>query len=254
MNINQAGAQLYTLREQLKTPADIAKTLAEVARIGYRNVQVSGMGPIDPKELALILEDNGLFCCSTHDPAATILNETDALIAKLKILNCPTTAIPSLPAEYRSAEGYRRFAKEAETAGRRLREAGIELMYHNHAFEFQKYEGKTGLAILFESSDPAFLQAEIDTYWVQFGGGNPAAWCRQVAKRMPVVHYKDYMMTDEGPTMCEIGQGNLDFPEITRACEQGGVRWYLVEQDRCSRPPLESLAMSYEYIRDNLCE
>jgi sugar phosphate isomerase/epimerase len=253
MNINQVGAQLFTLREQLKTPADIAKTLAEVSKIGYRNVQVSGMGPIDAKDLAVILEDNGLFCCSTHDPAIKILKETESVIEKLKVLGCPTTAIPSMPAEYRTADGYRRLAEEATAAGRLMRAAGIELMYHNHAFEFQKYGDKTGLELLYEYSDPQFLQAEIDTYWVQVGGGSPAGWCRKVKGRMPAVHFKDYLMTAEGPTMCEIGQGNLDFPGIARACEEGGVRWYLVEQDKCTRPPLESLAMSFTYIRDRLC-
>ena len=253
MNINQVGVQLYTLRDQLKTPADIAKTLEAVSKIGYCNVQLSGLGPIDTKELALILENNGLYCCSSHDSAKKILEEPESIIENLKLLQCPTTAIPALPTDYRNAEGYRVFAEKATAAGRTLRAAGIELMYHNHAFEFQKFGGKTGLEILYDSSDPKFLQAEIDTYWVQVGGGNPTGWCRRVKNRMPAVHFKDYQMTADGQTMCEIGEGNLNFPEIVQACEESAVRWYLVEQDTCSRPPLESLAMSFAYIRDHLC-
>ena len=41
------GAQLYTLRDHLKTPPEIAKTLARVRKMGYEAVQVSGVGAID---------------------------------------------------------------------------------------------------------------------------------------------------------------------------------------------------------------
>lgn len=254
MNKTQIAAQLYTLRDSLKTPADIAKTLTEVRKIGYQAVQVSGLGPIDAKDLALLLEDNGLFCCSSHEPAAAILNQTDDVIGKLKILGCPTVAIPAIGEEYRSADGFRRLAAEASKAGEKMKLAGIELMYHNHAFEFEKYDGRLGLEILYEASDPKFLQAEIDTYWVQFGGGNPVDWCGRVRNRMPVVHLKDYAFyKDSGPGFAEIGNGNLDFKGIIAACEQGKVRWYAVEQDTCRRPPIESLRISFEYIRDNFC-
>ncbi|RKX34780.1 MAG: sugar phosphate isomerase/epimerase, partial [Verrucomicrobia bacterium] len=44
MKINQVAAQLYTLRDHIKTPADIAASMKKVREIGYTAVQVSGMG------------------------------------------------------------------------------------------------------------------------------------------------------------------------------------------------------------------
>ena len=66
MPASQIACQLYTLREFTKTPADIASTLKQVKQIGYDAVQFSGIGKIDPKELAAILKGEGLACCATH--------------------------------------------------------------------------------------------------------------------------------------------------------------------------------------------
>ena len=60
------AAQLYTLREYLKTPEDIARTLPKVAALGYRAVQLSALGPIDTRELKQILDREGLTVCATH--------------------------------------------------------------------------------------------------------------------------------------------------------------------------------------------
>src|SRR5690606_11136708 len=99
-------------------------------------------------------------------------------------------AIGGMPGSYRNEAGYSQFAQEASAVARRLAEAGLTFSYHNHDFEFERYSGRPGLQILIEESDPA-LGFEIDTYWVQRGGGDPAYWIRKVAGRIPIVHLKD---------------------------------------------------------------
>ena len=66
MSNAQIAAQLYTLRDFTKTPADIASTLARVRKIGYESVQLSALGPIDPNELVKILKSEGLSVVATH--------------------------------------------------------------------------------------------------------------------------------------------------------------------------------------------
>ena len=55
-----AGVQLYTCRDFTKTIEGVADTLKKVKDIGYKSVQISGFGPVDPKEVAKIVEDLGL--------------------------------------------------------------------------------------------------------------------------------------------------------------------------------------------------
>src|SRR5688572_32942725 len=90
---SRLAAQLFTLREYTQTPTDIAKTLARVKKLGYDAVQLSALGPIDPKELASILSNEGLTCCATHVSLDRMKNETSAVIDDHKLWNCEYTAI-----------------------------------------------------------------------------------------------------------------------------------------------------------------
>jgi sugar phosphate isomerase/epimerase len=89
----------------------------------------------------------------------------------------------------------------------------------------------------------------LDTYWVQHGGGDPAAWILKLKGRMPVIHLKDMVIADKQQTMAEVGEGNLNWPAILSACQEAGVEWYAVEQDICRRNPFESLAISYRNLK-----
>lgn len=238
------AAQLYTLRDFLKTPADIAATLPKVAKLGYRAVQLSALGPIDTKELKSILDGEGLAVCATHEDFARLRDDLDAVAEEHALLGCKYVAIGGIPGDYRNAEGYHRFAKEASEVGRKMKERGLVFGYHNHSFELEKFGEKTALEILYSESDPEAFTAEIDTYWIQHGGGDPAVWIRRVAGRSPIVHFKDMAVSGGKPVMAEVGEGNLNWPAILDACREAGVEWYIVEQDVCQRDPFESLGIS----------
>jgi len=121
--------------------------------------------------------------------------------------------------------------------------------YHTHSFELEKYGGRTGLQILYEESDPKYVKAEIDTYWIQHGGGDPAWWIEKLAGRIPRVHLKVMGIRDGKQIMAEVGEGNLNWPRILDACRKAGVEWYIVEQDTCERDPFESLAISLRNLK-----
>lgn len=252
MSKSVIAAQLYTLREYLKAPADIAKTLKKVREIGYEAVQVSGMGPIDPMELKKIVDSEGLEICATHISFERMRDDADSVIADHKLWECRYVGVGSMPGEYRkSKEGYVKFAKDASIAARKLKDAGLSFVYHNHNFEFVKFDGVTGLDLLYSESDREVFNAEIDTYWVQAGGADPAEWIRKMKGRMDIIHLKDMAMDIEGrQIMAEVGEGNLNWPAILHACKDIGIKWYIVEQDHCQRDPFESLAISLRNLKE----
>jgi len=247
--IDRIGINLYTLRDLLKTPSEIAKTFKALKKIGYPSVQISGLGPIEPAELKKIADANGLLLCSSHTRYEDLTANLSQVIDKHLLWNCKQIAVPITPDSMRNAKGYVKFAKQMSKIGQKLAHAGITLSYHNHSFEFVRYNGKTGLELIYENSDPKYFQGEIDTYWVQHGGGNPVAWCEKLKNRLPLVHLKDYAINETGPIFKEVGEGNLDMPRIIQACKKAKTKWFLIEQDICPGNPLTSAKISYQ----NLC-
>ncbi|GMA61120.1 sugar phosphate isomerase/epimerase family protein [Alicyclobacillus fastidiosus] len=179
------AAQLYTIRDFLKTPSDILASLQRVKEIGYNAVQVSGLGPIDAAELKQMTDDIGLTICATHVPYPQLQSDIKSVIEVHQLWNCKYVGIGSMPDSYRSSrEGYEAFAREASEYGRVLAKEGLKLIYHNHNFEYAKFDGVTGMDILLQTFDPAAVDFELDVYWVQAGGADPVQWIRKVAGRM----------------------------------------------------------------------
>ncbi len=243
------AAQLYTVREFMQTAEAFDQTLKRIRDIGYTAVQISGIGPIPDEEVQAILKSSGLTCCLTHVRAAWPWQDLDAIIAQHHLWRCPNAGIPAMPQEYRaSEEGFRRFAAEAHEIGKQLCQGGLTLSYHNHSFEFVRFGRRTGLDLLFDETDPRYLKAILDTYWVQHGGGDPVAWIKKLTRRMPVIHLKDMVIRDNQQVMAEVGAGNLNWTGILQAWEDAGVEWCAVEQDICRRDPFESLKISFNNL------
>ena len=255
MKISQVAIQLFTLREFCKTAEDFAASMKKVREIGYTSVQVSGVGPIPEAELVAIVAGEGLSICATHEPGVKILDETDRIIERLQKLNTKLTAYP-FPSgiDFDNPEHVDMLIRKLDIAGAKLRAAGLGLGYHNHANEFYRPAGgPCFLERVYTETQPENVLAELDTFWVQRGGGDVVEWVKRVAGRTPFIHLKDYQVNPKGEsTFCEIGAGTLDFVRIIAAAEAGGCEWFIVEQARCPGDPFDSIKQSFDYIQANL--
>ena len=177
-------AQLYTVREFTQTAEDFRASMEKVADIGYTAVQVSAIGPIPHEEVKAITDEFGLAICITHVGFDYLQNDMADAIAQHKLWACPNVAVGSMPQAYRQAgeAGLKQFAKDATAVGKQLADAGLTFSYHNHSFEFARYGARTGLDVIYEESDPRYLMAELDTYWVQHGGGDVICVDRQAIR------------------------------------------------------------------------
>jgi sugar phosphate isomerase/epimerase len=250
MSKHVVGAQLYTVREFTKTIDGVAESLKKVADIGYKAVQISGFGDVDPKDVAKMVDDLGLTVASTHRNWHDFQTNLDTEIEIHKLWNCAHPAIGGLPRDYHVPDGVKRFRDELDPIAEKLAAEGMDFSYHNHNHELVKWGGTTWLDMLYDQIPPEMLKAEIDTYWIQAGGADPALWVEKCAGREPLLHLKDMIITlEREQRFAEIGEGNLNWAAILDAAKKGGVEWYLVEQDRSyDRDPFESLAISYRNL------
>ena len=245
------GAQSYTVREYCQTAEDFRRTMERIAAIGYREVQLSAIGPIPPEQVKEICDGNGLRIVLTHNPEGDFLNRPEELIRRHQLYGCRYAGLGYLPERYHTPDGPARFAEDFGPAAELLRGAGMKLMYHNHAFEFARMpDGRTMMDHLLSALPADLMGVTADTYWLQYGGMDIYGWLRAHAERLHCVHLKDFAVDGFDIRMAPVGAGNLDFPRILDILREGGVTEYaLVEQDECyGASPFDCLRQSYEYL------
>ena len=254
MKKNQIAVQLYTLRDYLKTAADVAETFKKVKAMGYDTVELAGIGKVHDDELVTLLAGEGLAACAAHESGDLILNQPSRTAERIRKLGCTFCVYPwPGGVDFSDPAAVRKFIAGLDASGKAMKEAGVTLCYHNHHMEFRKIGSRTILEELFATTQAAHLQAELDTHWIQVGGGSPASWCRRMVHRLPLLHMKDYIVNDENkPSFAEIGSGNLDWPGIVEAADAAGCTWFIVEQDTCPGSPFDSIAKSLAYVTREL--
>ena len=244
------GAQLYTLRDYIKTYEDCEQTFKYLNDIGINVIQISGIGPIPAEKVAYLAEKYNMDVCVTHTSFDRMQSDLDTVMKEHKMLGCDTLGIGSMPDKYRdSVEGIAEFIKITSEIGKKMHENGLQFAYHNHSFEFAKLpNGRRIFDMLIEDTKPEEFGFIADTYWFQYGGVNPCDYIEKIEGRMKVCHFKDYRIVNNTPTFAEIGTGNLNLDAIYRKCLETGVKYIVIEQDTCDIDPRESMAISYKNL------
>jgi len=245
------GAQLYTVRDAFQTIEDFDTTMQKVAEIGYAGIQYSPWRDFDVQKVRDIADKYGLEIIVTHySPQKLLTNPQEAMEAH-KILGVNKIGIGSLPDEYRvSKASIMQFIEEYRPVVETLSENGFKFMYHNHEFEFEKFEGKLMLDYLLDAFPPEQMGVILDLFWVQAGGADPAEWILKLKGRVENIHFKDYAIVDKKRTTYEVMEGNMNWGSIFEACKQAGVEWAFVEQDDSNgKDPFDCLKKSFDNLR-----
>ncbi len=244
------GAQMFTLKKFCKTPEGIAESLARIADIGYTTVQVSGTCEYEPSWMSEQLKKNNLECVLTHIKPEKILENTVGVCNDHKIFGCKNIGIGMIPRGDFTLEGYESFVRDFLPAAQTMKDNGCKLYYHNHYHEFRRRDdGKLIFEKMLEDFPEDLLNITFDTYWIQYAGGDPAAWIERLAGRLECIHLKDLAIVGDEQRMAPVGSGNLNFDSILKAAEKSGTKYLLVEQDNCyDDDPFECLKRSYDYL------
>lgn len=260
--------QLYSLRGEAKE--DFRGTLETVKKLGYDGVEFAGLFGNSPENIKAMCEEIGLVPISAHVPFAELLADTEKTLNVYKTIGCKYIVLPYLDAKYReSKEIFMEAVAKIAAIGEAAEKIGLQLLYHNHDFEFVQYDGKYMLDLLYETVPAKYLATELDTCWVNVGGEEPAAYVRKYTGRAPVVHLKDfygeksddmYELIGIKPTAPKrpsgfefrpVGSGLQNIPEILAASVDAGASWLVVEQDNPSMglTPVECATKSREYLK-----
>ena len=262
----KVGIQLFGVRDEMVK--DMDATLAKIKAIGYDYVELAGYHGKSAAEIKALLDKHGLIAISAHQGPQDFWRGGQAPIDDLKTIGVKYCAIPW----YGVAEFKERFDETMEkftSLGKVLKENGIQLLYHNHDFEFQKIDGEYILDKMYREIPADALKTQLDTCWVNVGGENPANFVKKYAGRAPLVHIKDftgsksegmYELIGDDKTVATakveqfrfrpVGYGVQDVPSILKASEEAGAGWVIVEQDQSyETPALENAKLSRDYLK-----
>lgn len=249
MTKKPVAVQLWTVRREMAS--DLAGTLARIAETGYAGVELWFQEAPPVAELKAILDDTGLKAMGAHVPYLQLRDQFDAVAEYHAALGNTDLAIPIIPADLRqSAENWRKRVVEIAEIGRKARDAGFRLSYHNHSVELEEMvDGQEAHDFIFESVDADLLKAELDTFFFAEMGKDPVAYIRRYSGRAPLLHVKELSKTPEVSRSTELGQGVIDWDGVFAAAEDAGVEWYIVEQNCEQLPALESIRVNLDFLR-----
>lgn len=259
--------QVYSAREDAQR--DLLSVLRQLGALGYDGVEFAGFYGHSASEIREMLTQCGLEAVSSHVPLADIESDMDGVIAFHKAIGCRYIAIPFLGAERRpGAAGFASVIRTMYRFGSLCRENGIQLLYHNHDFEFVTLSGMYALDFIYEAVPESLLATEIDVCWAKYAGVDPAQYLLKYTGRAPVVHLKDYVGRREGDAtpygllgesetntntpfeFRPVGYGCQKVEEVVEAGLAAGAQWFVVEQDKSvGRTPLEAAAMSMDTLK-----
>ena len=256
--------QLYSARREAEK--DLAGVLRQLKAYGYDGVEFAGFYGHTAGEIKSLLDEIGLKAISSHVPLNAIEADMEGTIAFHKTIGCEYIAIPFLMDDRRAGTpGFASVLHTMYVFGKLCRENGIQLLYHNHDFEFAPFSGMYGLDFIYAAIDAELLKTEVDVCWVKYAGEDPAAYLRKYAGRAPVVHLKDYVGRREGGAapygllgqeeakqiagvafeFRPFGYGCQNVNAVVEAGLEAGARWFIIEQDESvGRTPLEAAEMS----------
>ncbi len=255
------GLALYTVRDDMGK--DAKATLQAVSDAGYKNIEAAGYEDgkfynMSPKKFKSLLKTLDLTPISTHQGSVTLEN-ADAMMADVKAAGFEYFVVPVPPMglfkfdpdtnELSMTGGAKNLAQILDTLGEKASAAGLQLLYHNHDFEFKKdVDGIVTIDYLLENCNPEHVNFQMDLYWVIKAGADPLDYFEKYPGRFKIWHVKDM---DEQGRFAPVGNGTIDFAPILGKKEQSGMEYYMVEQDRTfdGMKPLDAIKISHEGLK-----
>lgn len=248
---------MYSVRDQIKTEESLYNTLEKLKNMGISYIQYSGADFLSEriKKVSNMLDMKVVL---THVSMDRILNDTNALMDEHASFNCYNIGLGAMPQNViKDKNELYKTIDNLEKAAEIMKKNGFKFFYHNHHMEFLKYDGQTILDYIIENAK--HINITLDTYWVQYGGGDIYKTIEKLKDRIECVHLKDYMIhvNDDGkiePVFAPLGDGNMDFPKICKKMKEANTKYFLIEQDNAtSFPcPFEQIGRSVVYAKKYL--
>ena len=258
--IRPLAVQLYSLREFAQK--DFVGVLKRVADIGYKAVEPAGFWNLSPAGFKKIITDLGLQMYSSHSPWARNVNDVNEIIDTLGILGLDNVVCGYGPTDFKDLGAIKRTADNTNAMQAAFAKAGVTLFQHNHAFEFERLDGRLKYQVYAKLCPKVKFQ--IDSFWsTNFGAEEAVEMLKLFADRTILIHIKDGTllqkeaeqkyakgMLDRKIDLLPLGQGELPIKALVEALPEA-VGSIVVELDYCKVEMWQAIEQSYKFMISN---
>ena len=224
----ELGLNLFSAREAMAQDADL--TLATLAEIGYRNVELAGYYGHEPSAFHDLVNRHGLRVVAAHVPIGRFENELETVIAEAKMFGMHSLVVPWLSEEQRVPEFVRTLPAKLNAWGKSVVEAGMRLAWHNHEFEYEiMVDERTMMNLLLADTHPEYVDFEPDFNQIYRAGVDPLIELREMHPRVRIAHAKD--VAADGSTV-NVGRGVIDWEAIVEISKENMLDYLIIEHNQ----------------------
>lgn len=224
----ELGLNLYSAREAMAQDAD--STLATLAGVGYRNVELAGYYGHEPSAFHELLKKHGLRAVAAHVPIDRFETELETVIAEAKMFGMHSLVVPWLSEEQRVPEFIRGLPIKLNAWGEEVVKAGMRLAWHNHEFEYEiRVDERTMMNLLLADTHPEYVDFEPDFNQIYRAGVDPLTELREMHPRVRLAHAKD--VAADGSTV-NVGRGIIDWQAIVATSKENMLDYLIIEHNQ----------------------
>jgi len=249
------GIQTYTFRRSINI--DPVKVLDSIKMFGITEIEGFSQN-MNPEEFKKLCDERGISIPSTGADYGKLVRAPDSIVMQAKALGSKYVMCAWIPhtGGVLTLENAKKAVEDFNKAGKILKDNGLTLCYHAHGYEFQPYEDGTLLDFLIKNTNPDYVSFQMDIFWIQFGGGDPAALLKKYGNRWKTMHVKDMRKGIQkdltGLTAIDndvaLGTGQLDLPAILKEAKKIGIKHYFLEDESSSY--VSQVPVSIAYLKN----
>jgi sugar phosphate isomerase/epimerase len=251
--------QVYTIRNAISENPE--KAFERIAELGFKDLEIYGYNGTffgkNKNEFQAILNNTGLKVISSHHQtgvinreSGTLLNNLEKTVEDLDFIGSKYLVYSYLLSEERTIEKYKKLPDLLNKSGEITARSGIQFAYHNHDFEFEKFDEEQLIYnFILKNTSPNLVKMELDLYWITKAGLDAVEYFNNYPGRFPLWHVKD--MRKDTKDFAEVGNGIIDFENIFKARKKAGLEYWFVEQDSSDNDIFDSILISKKYIDSN---
>jgi sugar phosphate isomerase/epimerase len=245
------GLELYSVRDQLKK--DPESTVRAVAKMGYQDVEFYApyleWSEDQAKQMRKLLDELGIHCYSTHNDEDSFSDSKIQKASELNKILGSRYMVLAWSDPKPDLDGWKKVAESLNKAAEKLAPSGLKVGYHNHDAEWKPVEGKRPIEVIASNTKPSVM-LQLDVGTCLEAGADPVAWIKANPGRIRSIHCKDWSPDPNVGYKTLFGEGKADWKAIFQAAEnQGGVEFYLIEQEGSRYPELETARRCLEAFR-----